>query len=351
MCKKHWVSLMLAFVVLAVLFAGCAAAPEKEVDSGVPTETTAKATVEEPGERKPLQIAFLTKTLSNPYFVTQKNSLEKEVSSRYPEDTIITFDCDQDTNRELSIVEDCIVQGFDVIILTPIDHEGTSTAVKKVVDAGILCVLLETTANMDIADLSVMSDNFQAGYLAMEGLAKAMGQAGKIVTFGNTTNPVGRARDQGCKEALKEYPNIEVVNVHDGVDVGSGVESVYDIMNHFLNADPDIGGVWCYSDPNAEGVAAALKNANLIDKVYNVGIDAADEACDLIRAGELLGTSAQFPLYISEILIANMYEILENGPIDQKHIQVPCHFIDDSNVDTNWVEWPKTQPLKYVEPQ
>ncbi len=343
--------LLLLVVLLVIAMAVCACAPAKTNDDtpGGADKPTEQAP--DTGEaRKPLQIAFLTKTLSNPYFVTQKDAIIAAVAEMHPEDKVTPFDCNQDFNRELAIVEDCITQGFDAIIITSIDYEGTSIAVKKAVDAGIPCLLLESTSNMAIADCSVMSDNFQAGYIAMEGLAKAMGGSGKIVTFDNSTNPVARTRAEGRDAYIAEYPGITIVNSQDGADSTFTVDKIYDIMNNFLLSDPDITGVWCFMDPNAQGVAAALKNAGLQDKIFNVGVDGSDECVALILADEMLGTAAQFPKHISKVIIQKMYEIFENGPLDKPHMQVPCLFIDKSNAETDWATWAATQPLKYVDP-
>lgn len=298
--------------------------------------------------RKPLRIALLTKTLTNPYFVMNKDAFTAAVKKIHPEDTVTVFDCNQEFNRELAIVEDCITDQYDVIVLTPIDYNGTSAAVQKIVDAGIPCLLLEHTANMQIADLSVGNNDFQSGYVAMEGLAKAMGGRGKIVCFDNSTNPVARTRVEGRTAYLRTHPGIEIVNIQDGSDSSFTVDKIYDVMHNFLIADPDITGVWCFMDPNATAAVAAIKNAGLLGKIHVVGIDASDECCDLVREGELVGTSAQFVHTITRVLAENMYKLLEEGKLDRNHIQIPSLFIDKSNVDTNWRVWADTQPFTYI---
>ncbi len=300
------------------------------------------------GERKPLRIALLTKTLTNPYFVMNKDAFTAAVKAIHPEDTVSVFDCNQDFNRELAIVEDCITDEYDVIVLTPIDYNGSSASVQKIVDAGIPCLLLEATANMKIADVSVGNNDFQSGYLAMQGLANAMGGKGKIVCFDNSTNPVARIRVEGRKAYLQTHPGIEIVNIQDGSDATFTVDKLYDVMHNFLIADPDITGVWCFMDPNATAAVAAIKNAGLQGQIHVVGIDASDECCDLVRAGEMVGTSAQHVLTITRTLAEKMYELLETGTVAQPHVQIPSLFIDKSNVDTDWKHWADDQPVTVV---
>lgn len=355
---KKKLAVLLSGVLLGMMtLTGCSVeteTSEKTVKvSEVETEKEeVKATEEkigqtdENGEREPLDIALITKTLTIPFFVTNKEYLEQYVAETHPEDTVTTFDSNQDVTRELSIVEDCITQGYDVIILTPIDYEGSCTAVDKIVDAGIPCILVEGTANMEKADMTIMADNYEAGYLAMEALGEAMGGKGKMVEFHNSTNPVASERAEGRDACLAEkYPDIEVVNVEDGAHT---VDKCYEVMSNFLIADPDITGAWCFQDPNAQGVASAVKTAGLTGQVNIVSVDGSDEVCDLIRSGEAVGTTAQMVSTINKVLVENMYKLLEDGELEKPNMEIPCLFIDKENVDDDWVDWADTQPIKYV---
>ena len=350
MKKKHILMITLVLVISLLMTACAGTGGTTETGGDTENQEASNSSNSESSEREPLKIALLTKTLTNPYFVSNMKAFEKAVADIHPEDTVTTFDCNQDFNRELSIVEDCITEGYDVIVLTPIDYQGSSASVQKIVDAGIPCLLLEATANMEIADLSVTNNDFEAGYLAMKGLAEAMGGEGKIVCFDNSTNPVARAREEGRAKCLEEYPDIEIANIQDGSDATFTVDKIYDVMNNFLIADPDIKGVWCFMDPNAQGVVAALKNAGLQDQIHVVGIDGSEECCDLVREGEMLGTSAQFVNTITRVLAENMYKLLEEGELENPHIQICSLFIDKSLVDTDWQSYADTQPVTYIEP-
>lgn len=339
---KKTLSILLVFLLLLTLCVGCGT----KTTEPAPTADNAPAEATGDTERKPLEIALLTKTLTNPYFVTNAEYFEKYVKELHPEDNVTVFDCNQDVSRELSIAEDCITSGYDVIIFTPIDFEGTCTAIQKVVDAGIPCVVSELTANADIADLTVMADNYEAGYLSMESLGEAMGGSGKMVVFQNSTNPVARERANGRDACLAEkYPNIEVVNVEDGAHTA---EKCFEVMSNFLIADPDITGAWCFQDPNAVGVASAVRTAGVTGQVKIVGVDGSDELCDLIKAGEAVSSTAQMVATINRVMVEKMYELLEKGELENRNIEVPCLVVDADVVGTDWVYWADDQPLQYV---
>ncbi|MCI8649631.1 MAG: sugar ABC transporter substrate-binding protein [Anaerotruncus sp.] len=353
MMKKTPITL-LAFVLAFTMLIGCGTASPSTAGSSAAESTPAEsssavdsAPAQTNGERQPLEIALLTKTLTNPYFVTNAEYFEKYVKERYPEDNVTVFDCNQDVSRELSITEDCITDGYDVIVLTPIDFEGTSTAIQKVVDAGIPCIVCEMTANIDQADLTVMADNFEAGYLSMQSLGEAMGGEGKMVVFQNSTNPVARERANGRDACLAEkFPKIEVVNTEDGAHT---VEKCFEVMSNFLIADPDITGAWCFQDPNAVGVASAVKTAGITGQVKIVGIDGSEELCELIRNGEAVSSTAQMVATINRVMVENMYELLENGKLENPNLEIPCLVVDSKVADTEWAYWADDQPVKSID--
>ena len=334
---KKKLSMLLAFLIVIGMFAGCSVSTEESTPPSVaPSEAPEDSTEPNNGEREPLEIALLTKTLTNPYFVTNAEYFEQFVKEKYPEDNVTVFDCNQDVSRELSIAEDCITAGYDVIVFTPIDFEGTCTAIQKVVDAGIPCVVSELTANANIADLTVMADNYEAGYLSMESLGEAMGGTGKMVVFQNSTNPVARERANGRDACLAEkFPDIEVVNVEDGAHTA---EKCFEVMSNFLIADPDITGAWCFQDPNAVGVASAVRTAGVTGQVKIVGVDGSDELCDLIKNGEAVSSTAQMVYTINRVMVDSMYELLEKGSLENPNIEVPCLVVDSEVVeDADWI--------------
>lgn len=290
-------------------------------------------------DRKPLVIAHITKSLTNPFFVKIRDAITNTAKSLHPEDEVITYDCNNDINRELSTVEDCIAQGVDAVILAPIDFEGSAVSVNKLKEAGIICVLIDSSvsdAAFEAIDFSVMSDNEQAGYLAMKGLAEKIGGKGKIVTISASTSAPVRERMAGRDRALDEYPDIEVVNDQDGM------KDIADAMNFMANAlqrDPDIVGGWGLNDPAAQGFVAAVETAGRLDDVFVVGIDGSVESCNLIKEGKQLGTSAQFPITMANQTTELLYKYIEGGKSlsaigGERHVSIETLYVDASNVET-----------------
>jgi len=287
------------------------------------------------GSRDPIKIAHITKTLTNPFFVKIKDAIEGVVK-QYPGDEVITYDANNDINKEISIVEDCIAQKFDAVILAPIDYEGSAVSVNKLKEAGIVCVLIDSgVSNIDDCDFSVMSDNVGAGYLSMKGLAEAIGGKGKIVVSAASTSAPVRDRMAGRDKALAEYPDIEIVNVQDGA---TSVDLWMNFMANSIQKDPDIVGGWGLNDPTAQMFIAAIETAGKLDQIFVVGIDGSSESCDLIRQGKQLGTAAQFPVTMARSTAELLYDYITGGKSiaaigGQQHIKIETMWVDKNNVD------------------
>ncbi|MHB1314548.1 MAG: sugar ABC transporter substrate-binding protein [Christensenellales bacterium] len=329
--KKILCNVLVLLMALSVLFISACSAPAPVATSApsAPSVATAAPTQK---PREPVNIAFIIRRFDSPYYVKVKESVLKTVSELHPEDKITVFDCGNDLNKELSITEDVLTQKFDAILLTPIDYEGTSASVKKIKDAGIPLILLDTeTANYKLADMSIMVDNEETGYLSMMALAKAINYKGKIVVYESVYSSSGRERNTGRDRVLAQYRDIKIVNRQ---TAPANPDVAMEFMNNALQADPDIVGAWSINDPCALGMLASAKVVGLADQISFVGIDGSTEAIDAIKKGEMLATAAQFPRTLGKMGVEFLYKLLEGQPIEEKHIRFATLLVDKDNVNT-----------------
>jgi len=332
MRKRIIAVLLISILVSSLALAGCGGSAAKQ-----PAATGTPAAGGAASARKPLKIAHITKTLTNPFFVKIKDSIEGTCKSLHPEDEVITYDANNDINKEISLVEDCIAQKFNAVILAPLDFEGSAVSVNKLKDAGIVCILIDSgVSNIDKSDFSVMSDNIGAGYLAMKGLGEELGGKGKIVVSSASTSAPVRDRMAGRDKALSEFPDIKVVNEQDGA---SSPDKWMDFMANSIQKDPDIVGGWGLNDPTAQMFIAAIETAGKLDQIKVVGIDGSSASCDLIRQGKQLGTSAQFPKTMAKQTAELMYKYIEGGKTvsaigGTQHVKIETLYVNKDNVDS-----------------
>jgi ribose transport system substrate-binding protein len=132
-------------------------------------------------------------------------------------------------------------------------------------------------------------DNVQSGYLVAKELFEYMGGSGRVfVCEGMLGNTAAINRRIGLEQALAEYPDI----VAEGTwDTGNwNTPEALTLVETWLTAYPDVGGVWCANDNMALGAIQALDKAGLKGKVGVVGVDAIPDIVEAVRDGNAIAT-------------------------------------------------------------
>ena len=138
--KKKILALLCA-VVLGGALSACGSSDGSAADG----ETSGSSTAETDG----FKVAYITRNQSDPFaaeLVNQFTSQAKEYEDAFILDT---FDSQADSEKENSIIEDCITKKYDCIIIQPNDGELQKPYCQKILDAGIFCI----TTNAAIRDL------------------------------------------------------------------------------------------------------------------------------------------------------------------------------------------------------
>jgi len=136
-------------------------------------------------------------------------------------------------------------------------------------------------------------------------LIEAMGNKGGIVHLGGiASNNPAIERLQGLKNALKDFPDVELL---DAQPADWDTQKANQIMASFLTRyGDDIKGVHCANDTIAYGVLEALR-AEGIEGMPVVSYDGNEQATDLVIKGEILATVFTNPYWGGGITAALAY--------------------------------------------
>nr|WP_162990835.1 substrate-binding domain-containing protein [Maliibacterium massiliense] len=318
------VALVLALALGAL--GGCAQKTPQA--STAPSGSASASASPSASQDKPRQFAYLPTTMANPFYVSIEEGLRANLKEG---DTLAVFDSALDLQKEINTIEDCINQKYDGVFLVCNDYQGSINGVTLAKDAGMPLIIIDSGCeNQSEATATVISDNKQAGALAMEGLAKALGGKGKIAIYENALNAGVRLRMEGRDEVLAKYPDIKVVNKQ--TNRGT-VDLAMTAVEDFLQADPDLDGLWMLNDPSAQGAIAAVEAAGKTGQVLIAGIDGSEKGKELVKEGKQLCTAAQFPVNLGKTAMENMYKVVSGETLPEKDILVETSLIDKDNVD------------------
>lgn len=264
---------------------------------------------------------------SNPFFLKESDTIKAIAEADGSEFT--SPDPANDISTQVQQISEMIARGIDVLIVDPIDSEGIEPALVEAERAGIPVINIDSVVtNKDLVKSIIVSDNVDAGRQAGRTLCESIGGEGKIAIVNWSALGAVRDRTDGLKQVIEEeFPNVEIVADQDANGI---VEDAQSITDTFLQANPDLKGIFAINDPTAQGVAAALQGANKTKDVVVVSVDGSQNGIDMIKEGQLMSSPVQQPALIAQTA-TDVAKQLWSGQTPEKEIIIPVINITPDN--------------------
>lgn len=229
-------------------------------------------------------------TQQHPFYIELADAMKKEAKTDGVNLEVAI--ANQDLGKQLSDVEDFIVKGAKVIILSPVDSKGVLPVIKKAEDAGIKVIAVDVPASGVEVTSYIGTDNYAGGVKAGELMAKVLHEKGNVAIIDYPTVQSVVARVDGFKKALEKYPQIKIVAQQTGITRAEALA----VAQNMLQAHPDIDGIFGFGDDAALAAAVAVKSAGLADKVKVIGFDGMQEARAAVDNDPIMvGVIQQYP--------------------------------------------------------
>jgi ribose transport system substrate-binding protein len=176
---------------------------------------------------------------------------------------------------------------------------------------GIPVVIFDSGLQGDNYISYVATDNFKAGQLAGQYMAKLLDGKGNVVVlrYAEGSDSTTR-REDGFIDAIKAFTDIEIVtsNQYAGVTTESALQAAENLLSRFgaNEGSLQIDGIFCATEPTALGILRALQNAGYAGKVKFIGFDSSEKMISALRAGELSGFVVQNPMRIGYLAVKTL---------------------------------------------
>lgn len=267
-------------------------------------------------------------SLTNEHFLTITEGLQDWCDENGYE--LVALDPNGDASIQMTQLEDFIEMGISGLFISPVDGESIVPAIEKVMAAGIPVIAIDAhPANEDDLNGLVSANNYMAGYQAGTAVCEAIGGKGQVafIDYYIKDYTVSQ-RDQGYYDALKEYPDVELV--YEEVAKGTA-DTALPIAEDILTMYPDLAGFICINDPTAQGTYAACEGANRTN-IKIASVDGSQTNMGLIKEGKLVATASQRPYNLGTTAGEQMAKILAGEEIEH-YIEIDTICIDATNVD------------------
>jgi fructose transport system substrate-binding protein len=309
----------------SLMFAACGGG----TDAGAPGAEASEAPA---GEE--IAVTLITKTATNPFFITMQKGAEEAGKANNVSITTASGKADGDEATQIQAIEAAVARGDAGILITPAT-EGVNPAIQEARDAGLYVIALDTPTNPpDVVDITFATDNFKAGELIGKWAAAEMnGQKATIAMldlFNDRVATVDYNRDQGFLTGM----GIDVADKTKNGDEAKtgkytgGKGGDYEIvcneptegaqdggktaMETCLAKNKNINLVYSINEPSGGGGAEALSAAGVKATIVSV-----DGGCDpgmkLVKDGTIGATSQQYPVKMAQLGVEAIAKFKRTG--------------------------------------
>jgi fructose transport system substrate-binding protein len=243
-----------------------------------------------------VKIGLITKTDSNPYFVSMRDAAQAEADKMGAELTAAAGTADGDNDSQVTAVQNMIASGVKAILITPNDSKAIVPTLLDAQQKGIFVAALDTpTDGNQGVDATWATDNTEAGRQQGAYVKAALGSTTPVLAMLDLQPgvSVGDQRHAGFLEGMgltDGSPEIAGQENTSG-DQGKGQTA----MENLLQKNPNINSVYTINEPAAIGAATALANANKTDSVVMGSIDGGCAGVQAVQDGKIAATVMQFP--------------------------------------------------------
>jgi inositol transport system substrate-binding protein len=212
-----------------------------------------------------------------------------------PDRTLQFVDAQGDVGRQLSQIQNFVAQGAAAIIVNAADTSATPSMTKVAREGGVPLVYVNRRpAETDLPGgvVFVGSDDFEAGTLEMEELARLMNHRGAVaIMVGELASSGAQLRTKAVETVVAKYPGLTIVEKQ---VANFQRERGLDLMNNWLTAGTKIDAVAANNDEMAIGAIMAIRQAGLPpQRILIGGVDATPDALAEMEKGTLTVTVFQ----------------------------------------------------------
>ncbi len=321
-------------IVLSLLLVGCGSSGSEK-----PNEASTSATSGNTSGAK-RRIAFVPKGSTHEFWKAMQAGAEKAAAEKGVELLWKAPLKEDDRADQVKVIESFTNEKVDAIVLAPLDESALTRPSKDAMDAGIPVVIVDSGIKGLEPVSYIATDNFAAGKVCAQNLAKAMGGKGKVLVLRYQEGSASTmAREEGFLEEAKKL-GLEVVSSEQfgGATRESAQSASESLIQRFSEGGTlKVDGIFTCNESTTFGMMRALQSAGLLGKVKLVGFDSSKELVEGVAKGDIVGLLLQNPVKMGYLGVVSAVDHLDKKPVEAK-VDSGAVFVTKENLDTEEVK-------------
>lgn len=233
----------------------------------------------------------------------ERASVDKDL-----EFTFVSALDENDAVGQMTIIDEVVAAEPDGIILAATDYYKLQLATKKIKDAGIKLVLIDSGVRGGYYDSIVSTDNYLAGYEGASQLIGYLQDPKHIVLINHVQSSLAAMeREQGARDALKsEYGEITVEIFYCNDDP----HAAYDYIARLARYGVEIDGIIGLNERSTVGAARYLDETGQSVEIPLVGFDSSVEEIQLLEKGVVKSLIIQQPFNMGYTAMSTLESVM-----------------------------------------
>ena len=275
---------------------------------------------------------------------------------RYPNVTLDYKDAEYDPNKQVTLIEEAITQGYDCILLECMDPVAVNDAIDRAEAAGIPVLSTNAAEPFTVHSLHIAGADYSSGWKGGEELAKLAGNQGTAIVLDcPAAFKPGARMGTGFEDYITQNTNIELIEQIpiENWDAAVAQTAMRDMLTKY--GPGEITMVYCSSGDIANGAMNAIDAAGRSgDGILIWGFMGYPMELEAIRDGRMAGTmfsdtysqySALFYMALNHIAIG--LTAVTGGYQTTPAIEQPMFPVTKDNVEDvmNFSGWYMTNTL------
>ena len=282
-------------------------------------------------DKVPTTVGITVGTLANPFFTPLVAGAKAAVLAANPNATVNTVGADYELAKQSTQIDNFIASGANLIMVNAVDANAIAPAIERAKAKGIVVGAFDVSAKG--ADVTVMTNNKQAGEIACAFLADQLKGKGNAVIINGP--PVSSIVDRvsGCKEAFAKFPGIKILS--DDQDGKASRDGGLAVMQGLLTRFPHIDAVFGANDPTAIGADLAARQMNRKEMII-AGVDGSPDMINALKGPDsrIVATASQDPFGMARQATELAIGIMQGKTPAQKVTLLDTQLVTKANAAT-----------------
>ena len=241
---------------------------------------------------------------------------------------------ENDIERQNELLKEAISEEPDAILFSPSSFTESNDLLKEAKEKGIRISFIDSYTEEKVQDLTVATDNLEAGEKLGKFAATLLGPDDQIAIVAHVKGvSTAVEREEGFRKGLGDLAE----NIVDVVYYDSRYEKSRQLTLELMEKYPNLKMVAGMNEYSSVGAARAVKAAGAKDRIQVVGVDSSQEAVQLMENGVFKGLVVQKAFKMGYIGVKETILMLR-GKSYEKDVNSGCELVTPDNMYDSEIE-------------